>query len=306
MNTGRWTDLAPWRGPTRNEGDGDGTPGETADQLIEVRGLVLHIAEGYFEGTISYERNPASQVSSHFVAGRAGGRAQIVDVGDRAWTQIEGNSRWLSVECEGFTTGNRLHQPGWEKLTAAQIEFCAQLLAEIHRRYGVPLQVATAPSGRGLGHHSMGAENGVNWGHSDCPGPPIIAQKPAIVARAIAIIEGADMDLTPENLDAITHRLLFGRDLPATNPTMSVGTALLGASNHAISADSKLDGLAVKIDALAAAVHALAAGGTSVDTAAVIAAVNAVGDRETQAVASLRIQLAAAQDAAAAAFRAAT
>jgi hypothetical protein len=103
---------------------------------------------------------------------------------------------------------------------------------------------------------------------------------------------------------ADAHYLLTYKGLPADTPTQSLGTAVLQAQNHAISADSKLDGLVVKLDALTAAVHALAAGGTSVDTAAVIAAINAVGDRETQAVATLRLQLAAAQAAAAAALQA--
>src|SRR5690606_16068865 len=75
---------------------------------------------------------------------------------------------------------------GWEKLTAWQIEACAQLLAWCHRQHGIPLQVASSPSGRGLGHHSMGAPA---WGHSQCPGPDIIAVKGRIVARAKEILE---------------------------------------------------------------------------------------------------------------------
>lgn len=288
----RWTDIATWAGPTANEGDGDGRPGEPEDHRAETRGLVVHIAEGTFAGTEAWERNPVSQVSSHFVLSAAGELAQMVDIDDRAWTQIAGNRAWLSVECEGHTP---------HPLTDPQLDAIARLLVKTHQVYGVPLQVATNPDGRGLGHHSMG---GVAWGHLDCPGPNIVAQKPEIVRRAIALTEGADMDLTPANLDAIAHRLFFGRDLPSTNPTESMGSALLAAQNHSISADSKIDGLKVTLDALTAAVHALAAGGTSVDTAAVIAAINAVGDRETQAVASLRLQLAAAQAAAAAALQA--
>jgi len=188
----RWTDLAPWRGPTINEGDGDGTPLEAADAVKEVRGLVVHIAEGYFEGTISWEKNPDANVSSHFVSGRAGGRAQVVDTHDRAWTQSSGNPYWLSVENEGFTLGHRYHKPGWERLTPQQIEFNAHLLARIHREYGVPLKLATSPSDRGLAYHSLGAENGVNWGHSDCPGEAIKAQLPDILARAIEIVNGGD------------------------------------------------------------------------------------------------------------------
>jgi hypothetical protein len=191
----RWTDLATWRGPTANCGDGDQYPNEGDDRMREHRGLVIHIAEGYFEGTISYQRNPDANVSSHFVLsngvkgqGYDGELAQVVDTDITAWTQRAGNGHWLSVECAGFTPN---------PLTAAQCESVARLLARCHTAYGVPLQLAVNPDGRGLGHHSMGCNwpSGA-WGHCDCPGPAIIAQKPAIVARAIEIAGGEDM--TPQ------------------------------------------------------------------------------------------------------------
>ena len=187
---GIWTDIADWRGPTRNEGDGDGRPGEAADRMVEVRGVVLHIAEGYYEGTIAWQHNPDADVSSHFVVARDGRIAQVVDTDDEAWTQRAGNGHWLSVENEGFTT-----RKGWNQLTPAQLEANARILAKAHQVYGVPLQVTGSPYGRGLGHHSMGAEHGVDWGHSDCPGPAIKAQKPAIVTAALALIEGDTMSV---------------------------------------------------------------------------------------------------------------
>lgn len=192
----RWSDLATWRGPSVNSGDGDGRPLESADALAEVRGLIVHIAEGFFEGTISWQQNPDADTSSHFIAGRSGGRAQMVDTGDRAWTQGAGNSRWLSVECEGFTLGHKLYRQGWHQLTGEQIEFIAQLFARIHQVYGVPLQLTNHPDRRGLGYHSMGAEQGFNWGHLHCPGEPIKAQLPQILARAIDIVRGRTSSTT--------------------------------------------------------------------------------------------------------------
>lgn len=168
----RWSDLAQWRGPTSNQGG----------SMVEVRGVVLHIAEGSYEGTISWQKNPSSDVSSHFVKGKVDGEeAQIVDTDTTAWTQAAGNGHWLSIENAGFVP---------DKLTASQVEFAAQVLARAHKVYGVPLQVTGDPNGRGLGHHSMGAPA---WGHSACPGTNIINQKPAIVARAKDIVEGDDM-----------------------------------------------------------------------------------------------------------------
>jgi len=154
--------------------------------MLEQRGLVVHIASGFYGGTIEWERNPDANVSSHFVLGRAGQLAQLVDTDVTAWTQRAGNGHWLSVECEGFALDDPLHSthPGWEQLTAAQLDAIAWLLVHGHQQYGYPLQLAGSPTGRGLGYHSMGAEHGYNWGHLHCPGESIKAQLPTILARA--------------------------------------------------------------------------------------------------------------------------
>lgn len=115
--------------------------------------------------------------------------AQMMAVNDTAWTQRLGNGHWDSIECEGHAG---------EYLTGSQIEGIAQIFAWGHNVRGWPLQVASNPYNRGLGHHSMGAENGIDWGHSQCPGEPIKSQKPAIVARAIEIVSPTtEEDLPP-------------------------------------------------------------------------------------------------------------
>jgi hypothetical protein len=128
-------------------------------------------------------------VSSHFIVSKSGQIVQMVDTNRKTWAQRDGNSQWLSVENEGF-----LPNP----LTSAQIAANAKILAKANKVYGVPLQVTNTPKTRGLGHHSMGAENGLDWGHSACPGPAIKAQKPAIVAGAKLIVMG--VDVTPAEL----------------------------------------------------------------------------------------------------------
>lgn len=197
---GRW-DIAEWRGPTPNHGGA----------MVEQRGLVVHIAEGSYEGTISWCKNPSSSVSTHFVVRKDGHIAQVVDTGQVAWTQRDGNGHWLSVENEGHTPG---------ALTPAQVEANARLLAEGHRRYGYPLTLAGSPAGKGLGYHSMGAEHGYNWGHLDCPGPAIKAQLPAILARAAQIAGGSpaqevdDMGFTQQQADDIAFTLLSADGKP--------------------------------------------------------------------------------------------
>lgn len=167
-----------WRGPT---------PNKYTDGMTEYRGVVLHIAEGFYEGTISWQLGASHQVSSHWIVGRNGQIAQMVDTKDASWTQSNGNRSWLSIEFEGFTSGNPLHAKyPWETLTDAQLDAAAALFAKAHLERGFPRQLADGTSGRGLGYHAMG---GASWGgHYDCPGPPIIAQRAEILRRAELLI----------------------------------------------------------------------------------------------------------------------
>jgi hypothetical protein len=128
---------------------------------------------GTLAGTDSWFRNKAAQASAHFGTGKAGALYQWVDTADRAWAQASGNRTWLSVENEG---------KGGDVLTSAQMDRCAEVLAWAHAKHGVPLQLASGTSGKGLGYHAMG---GAAWGgHTSCPGSKIVAQLPEILARA--------------------------------------------------------------------------------------------------------------------------
>lgn len=163
----RWESMAVWMGPSPNAGG----------PMQSYRGVVLHIAQGTYDGTIAWQRNKDSGVSSHFIVSVAGSIAQMVDTGRTAWTQVEGNGHWLSVEFAGYSGA---------PLTDAQTQAAAMILAAAHRHYGVPLQMANSPRGRGLGYHAMG---GAEWGnHPRCPGEPIIGQRAEIIRRAKKLI----------------------------------------------------------------------------------------------------------------------
>lgn len=154
--------------------------------MFDYLGYVVHIAEGTYEGTIAWQHNPAASVSSHFVLAKDGRVAQCVDTDIRAWTQVEGNGHVISGETEGFSG---------DSLTPEQIEAHAQLFARGHLEYGYPLKMMTNSGDTGLGYHALG---GVAWGnHPNCPGSPIIAQLPLILARAIEIV---GEDLTAEDI----------------------------------------------------------------------------------------------------------
>lgn len=179
---GLWTDLATYRGPTPNQGGA----------MVAQQGVVLHIAEGSFEGTIAWQKNPAASVSSHFVVDYDGRIAQMVDTDRTAWTQAAGNGRWLSIENAGFHT---------DHFTDAQVTAAAKIFARGHQEYGYPLQLANSPSERGLGYHAMG---GVAWGnHPLCPGAANIALRQTILNQAIQIVNGTSPSIPGDDVAAI-------------------------------------------------------------------------------------------------------
>ncbi|MFF9268630.1 N-acetylmuramoyl-L-alanine amidase [Streptomyces rochei] len=194
----------------------------TANGQTEVRGVVVHIMAGTLPGTDSWFRNPQARASSHFGTGKAGQLYQWVDTKDRAWAQAAGNSSWISVENEG---------KGGDVLTDKQLDKNALVLAWSHQLYSVPLQVASGPSGRGLGWHAMG---GSAWGgHTACPGPKIVAQLPEIVRRAKNVIEEDIMPSAEEIAKAVwNYRLTSPTAEKGSDPTRSAGTFQRWGDQH--------------------------------------------------------------------------
>lgn len=158
--------IANWRGPVPNR-----TPN---GMHSTIRGLAFHIEEGTENGTNSWFHDPNAQASSHFGNPKVGRLDQFVDTSDKAWAECAGNPSWWSVEHEGYSG---------DYLTESQLNNDADLMVELHRNHGVPLQTCDDINGMGLIWHGAG---GNAWGgHFDCPGKPIISQRPEILKRAL-------------------------------------------------------------------------------------------------------------------------
>ncbi|MDP9145669.1 MAG: N-acetylmuramoyl-L-alanine amidase [Actinomycetota bacterium] len=243
--------------------------------MSEHRGIVLHIAEGSYRGTVSWQLNADQRyadgtsvnTSSTWVVGREPGEwAQMVDTDRVAWCHRSGSLTWLSIELAGFAPTSP---------TAWQIEACAQLLAWAHASYRVPLAVANHPGERGLGHHSMDRENlGEEWGHDSCPGTGVINAKAAIVARAQAIAAGEDDMAEGADIWSVLHNGYDGP--PGQANAKRWGTVDGGKPRPWIV--RRMEGLAAEQSALRGVIVDLAAairaGGGSVDTAAILAGVD--------------------------------
>jgi hypothetical protein len=201
-----------------------------------LRGLVLHIQEGTETGTDGWFHDPTTKVSAHFGNPQSGRLDQWVDTNDMAWAQMAGNPGWISLENEG-----RSGIAGYT-LNENQLANAGLLLAWLNLTEGVPMTLANAPSETGLGFHSMG---GAAWGHTACPGLPIIAQRDDIVARAqhlvtAPIISSIDPAVGPPGTNLVisgsglsfTTQLAFGlvsaADVSVVSDTEVIATVPFG------------------------------------------------------------------------------
>ena len=158
-------------------------------------GIVLHIMDGFLEGTYGWfnktreqrqedydakwereGRRTAAPVkayasSAHFGVSVNGRLWQFVDTDHQAWAQDSGNPYWISIECEGM---------GGDSLSDLQIDAVAKFVLWMFQEEKVPMQLANTPSEFGLGFHSMSPD----WHKPACPGSNVIAQRARIIQRA--------------------------------------------------------------------------------------------------------------------------
>jgi hypothetical protein len=149
-------------------------------------GLVMHTMVGNSPGSVAWFNNPAAQASAHFCIAQDGTVTQMGPIGKgwEAWAQAAGNPAWYSAE--HADDGNPANP-----LTSEQITASAQILECLSAYAGFPLQISDSPSVKGYGWHGMG---GVAWGdHPDCPGDVRKAQRPQIIALAMAIRSGGNV-----------------------------------------------------------------------------------------------------------------
>jgi hypothetical protein len=96
--------------------------------------IVIHIAQGSYSGTISWFKDPRSNVSAHYVIGRRGQIAQCVHNEDIAWHA--GNWRYnkksIGIEHSGYAG-----RPGW--WTHRKYRSSAKLSAYLCRRFNIPV-----------------------------------------------------------------------------------------------------------------------------------------------------------------------
>jgi N-acetyl-anhydromuramyl-L-alanine amidase AmpD len=105
----------------------------------------IHVTEGSRASVLSHFASAASKVSSHYLVCRNGAILQFVDEDDTAWANgrvarptwsglvngVNPNLYTISIEHEART--------GMERWPAAMLDASAQLIADIHQRWRLPI-----------------------------------------------------------------------------------------------------------------------------------------------------------------------
>lgn len=165
---------------------------------VKARGMVQHTEDGFEAGTVATFLDPHAQASAFFSVAEDGTAHQYLPVGHGyvAWAQEHGNPDWRSCEFEDKTrTGDPMTQP--------QLVTGAQILEALSTYDGFPLAATDDPvNGRGVITHGDG---GPGWGnHPNCPGNVRKAQRPKLIALAIAIRQEANVTGRPAVREWVT------------------------------------------------------------------------------------------------------
>jgi len=133
------------------------SPNYTPADERNITYIVIHVMDGYFEGTIDWFQNPDSQASAHYLVSQEGEIVQMVREKDIAWHagNWEYNQRSIGIEHED--EGN-WDKPNWT--TEELYQASAALVRYLCDKYGIPKDR----------NHIIG-HNEVPGVTKPCPGP---------------------------------------------------------------------------------------------------------------------------------------
>ena len=97
----------------------------------DIKVVVVHTVQGSYAGCISWFKNPAAQVSAHYVISKTGAITQMVKEKDIGWHVGSQNGYTLGIEHEGF-----VDDPNW--VTEPMLNASAQLTCYMLKKYKLP------------------------------------------------------------------------------------------------------------------------------------------------------------------------
>lgn len=172
--------------------------------------IVIHVADGGFEGTLSWFRMAACDVSAHFTVASDGRVGQSVSEYNTAWHSgnLAMNRRSFGIEHEG-------KQPGWCP-TPAQLSASARLVAYLCQRWGIP-----ADREHIISHWDV---NRARTDRRNCPGDGWPWDKYLGMVQALIAADGEEAAHKPTPADKEVVRLFN----PATDKQIGTATLIPG------------------------------------------------------------------------------
>lgn len=226
--------------------------GLESDPVIIPWGVVLHVDGGNASSLYStFQANEQPGAPNHGVeatifVNKSLRWEQYRDTTRQADAQFGGNG-WVGSDGR-FYGYNSMESQGvcGERWTPGMCEEISQFLAWHHTTHGTPLTLCRGPKDRGIGYHSQFPE--WNLTNHACPCKERIAQIPAIITRAIAITNGADM-LEQSDKDWLVAAMTWQREHQdqTTIRDLQAAVAALDAKVSALQAG----GATVDLDAAA-------------------------------------------------------
>jgi hypothetical protein len=133
------------------------SPNYTPTEQRNITYIIIHVMEGYFEGTIDWFKTNTSNVSAHYLISQKGEIVQMVREKDIAWHagNWEYNQRSIGIEHEDKRKWN---EPNWA--TEELYRSSAALVRYLCEKYGIPKDR----------NHIIG-HNEVPGVTKPCPGP---------------------------------------------------------------------------------------------------------------------------------------
>jgi len=143
-------------------------PIESSDPPIKPRMVILHVAgsktpNGLFNWFLSLQ--DTTHVEAHFLVKKNGAIEQYRSIYVQADANVAANDFAVSIETEGLGNGK------WSKKQLASLK---NLILWLHREAGIPLHLARAWNGEGVGYHSQFTQWLIT--PKSCPGPKRIVQ----------------------------------------------------------------------------------------------------------------------------------
>lgn len=103
----------------------------TASRSAAIGAVTIHTAQGSYAGTISWFRNPAANVSAHYVIRSSDGQVtQMVRNAHTGWHVRNQNSYTLGIEHEGYVNNSSWYTTAMYNASAALVrDFCSKYSA---------------------------------------------------------------------------------------------------------------------------------------------------------------------------------